>query len=649
MPYTPNNPLIPGDLYSYDLKWIVSKIEEWMAVYENINKSVEDLNKSFEDLKKYVDDFIDDLDIQVAVDNKLEEMYLDGSLAVLIQTSFLSYNPKLDYNIIAEYYSSTYHYLNGGCYVKNGGVNELFYYESVVGSDTGVLYAIDLDSYGLIGSWNIPAYHGNSMCYREADRSLYLAACYSESDPSTLLDFVVKVPIDSPSSYQYITLPNNETCYSITYDKIADVFFSTPERGNTPGVSNIIYKYNSDLTTNLGSITLKPFPAVELNAAWDSQGVQLVTDDIIWTIFYSPVSIAIGYDSTSGEIKKTLNIPDIISGYKHFTEIEFITQLDNGNILIGGKTKSLAHINCIAFAECSYAVAVPVFMPYIEAEYDPGALIISVDESYTDYRPAYKYTINSVREIYDINTIYEYTGYSINVNLASSSRNYVQKYFPRFNGELISNANRTFVAGIHVIGDYTLLLTNVQITEGAEVYTGYGAAVTAAKGANIILNSGSYASIQNYLLFARDNSRIFIMTTATLTPVSNVYGTVNFGGVIESPIYLPVSHLANGGPGRYLIVDSQAFTPGSPVTINTLPNHCNFYEIEINGSISRLRKTSNNRYYGIIAINNSVAYIVDISISTSQATINAIYQMNFSSGAYGNVTSPVTLSIYAIA
>lgn len=29
MPYTPNNPLIPGDPYSYDLKWIVRQIKAW--------------------------------------------------------------------------------------------------------------------------------------------------------------------------------------------------------------------------------------------------------------------------------------------------------------------------------------------------------------------------------------------------------------------------------------------------------------------------------------------------------------------------------------------------------------------------------------------------------------------------------------------
>lgn len=29
MPYTPNNPLIPGDPYSYDLKWIVQQIKAW--------------------------------------------------------------------------------------------------------------------------------------------------------------------------------------------------------------------------------------------------------------------------------------------------------------------------------------------------------------------------------------------------------------------------------------------------------------------------------------------------------------------------------------------------------------------------------------------------------------------------------------------
>lgn len=35
MPYTPDNPYIPGDPYSYDLKWIVTQIQTCLDNYES--------------------------------------------------------------------------------------------------------------------------------------------------------------------------------------------------------------------------------------------------------------------------------------------------------------------------------------------------------------------------------------------------------------------------------------------------------------------------------------------------------------------------------------------------------------------------------------------------------------------------------------
>lgn len=66
------------DFHQLNLDWIISKVKEYV-------ESVDILKINFEDLKNYVDNFIDSLDIQAAVDTKLEEMSDNGELLQLIQ------------------------------------------------------------------------------------------------------------------------------------------------------------------------------------------------------------------------------------------------------------------------------------------------------------------------------------------------------------------------------------------------------------------------------------------------------------------------------------------------------------------------------------------------------------------------------------
>ena len=83
-----NNPLIPGDPFSYDLKWIVMKIK-WLV------QQGASLETALEALRSYVDQRFDDLDIQDEVNQKLSEMYEDGSLALLIARYLNINTPQL--------------------------------------------------------------------------------------------------------------------------------------------------------------------------------------------------------------------------------------------------------------------------------------------------------------------------------------------------------------------------------------------------------------------------------------------------------------------------------------------------------------------------------------------------------------------------
>lgn len=80
-----NNPLIPGDPYSYDLKWIVDKLQEAIALYQPLNEKFDALSDDFDDLKTFVTDYFANLDISEEVKNKINDMIASGFFDVLVR------------------------------------------------------------------------------------------------------------------------------------------------------------------------------------------------------------------------------------------------------------------------------------------------------------------------------------------------------------------------------------------------------------------------------------------------------------------------------------------------------------------------------------------------------------------------------------
>lgn len=96
MGYTPQNPYIPGDPYSYDLKWIIAQIKKWAAAYESLDAAMKALKTDFDALKAFVTGFFDNLDVQDEINNKLDEMLVDGSLATIINQACMLHNWQRD-------------------------------------------------------------------------------------------------------------------------------------------------------------------------------------------------------------------------------------------------------------------------------------------------------------------------------------------------------------------------------------------------------------------------------------------------------------------------------------------------------------------------------------------------------------------------
>lgn len=82
MGYTPNNnPYIPGDPYSYDLKWIVEELKK-KATKEGIDLML----LKFDELKAYVDDYFANLNIQPEINAKIDDMIDDGTFQAIIES-----------------------------------------------------------------------------------------------------------------------------------------------------------------------------------------------------------------------------------------------------------------------------------------------------------------------------------------------------------------------------------------------------------------------------------------------------------------------------------------------------------------------------------------------------------------------------------
>lgn len=165
MAYTPeNNPYIPGDPYSYDLKWIVDQIKSWAGRFDNAEAAIIALNEDFDDLKAYVNSYFDDLDIQTEINQKLDEMASDGTLASVIASTVLKSASPVFVNSISDmtdperFYvllPGGYIYTYSGSAFVNTGINYITDYQKYIPTSGTVNDTTDLDTLLVNGVWNI--------------------------------------------------------------------------------------------------------------------------------------------------------------------------------------------------------------------------------------------------------------------------------------------------------------------------------------------------------------------------------------------------------------------------------------------------------------------------------------------------------------
>lgn len=89
-----NNPLIPGDPYSYDLKWIVKKLKEAIKLYAPIRQEVRELYE-------FVHTYFEGDEFAEKLDEAIQQLLEDGTLRAIIQPIFDEFERDVDAELAA--------------------------------------------------------------------------------------------------------------------------------------------------------------------------------------------------------------------------------------------------------------------------------------------------------------------------------------------------------------------------------------------------------------------------------------------------------------------------------------------------------------------------------------------------------------------
>lgn len=115
--------------------WFLQEFNKLITQWKAMQKNFDNLQDAFNDLKRYVQDYFKNLDVQDEIDNKLNEMANDGSLAEIFVPYLNNINSPVVVNSTAEMTNKNKIYLlttNSHLYTYNNSLSSF--------TDTGIIY-----------------------------------------------------------------------------------------------------------------------------------------------------------------------------------------------------------------------------------------------------------------------------------------------------------------------------------------------------------------------------------------------------------------------------------------------------------------------------------------------------------------------------
>lgn len=313
--------------YEEQLLWLCKYLEDTVIPAVNTNaEAVQELQELYVQLKEYVDNYFSDLNLQNEINNKLDEMAEDGTLAEIIneeifeelndkinnamlKTDIQSYDNLTLERILRKFIKNSnspsfsdddFPTLQGGCYTGN---DKMVLCQNK--SDTNNrLIEISLLDGSIIRQTSLNLGHGNSIAYNNELNKLYIAGLTNTEKHSIFIIDYTSLTLENTLLFN--ELPENERIHSLSYDIITNKMYMMTETQPTNYIT--LYELNLD-NNSLEKIDLEDYDNT-LSVTFTND--MLVYNNIIYIMKYNP-QLIICYNLITKELQNLYNIDNTIS------------------------------------------------------------------------------------------------------------------------------------------------------------------------------------------------------------------------------------------------------------------------------------------------------------------------------------------------
>lgn len=240
--------------------------EETKTEVENfehsVNETVAEYIEKFTELKDFVDDYFDNLDVQEEINNKLDQMSEDGSLADIIRP----YEPKDTYYFDTRFalLEGTLNGMQGGCMLPDKTMIQF--------SGSTKVYHIAVDG-SILNSADFEHGHCNSACYCSKDGLVYVIEKFTGDRTKGTVYSIDPSTLDIVKTYSITDFPDE--LYGIVYLPEEDKFCFVNWWSKMNAVAPKMWKTNREFTiTDIKTFDFKTITSANFGRIGKYLGVE---------------------------------------------------------------------------------------------------------------------------------------------------------------------------------------------------------------------------------------------------------------------------------------------------------------------------------------------------------------------------------------